>query len=119
MLIFSAVDGFLMPVAIPDRLPVAVAHHAIPRVMAALGFAECEARGDCQREHPGVFLGRVMLAATLAPFDPGLPAATNPDGSLLTAPLPRGYLQVQLRALDELGRYCLEHEHLVAWRIAS
>lgn len=119
MLIFSAVDAFLIPVGIPDGLPVSVDRSAIPRVMQSLGFSRAEAYGDHQREHPGVFLGRVMLAQALAPFDPGLPETRADNGALLTHGLARGYLQAVLTVLEELGRYCLEREHLVAWRIAG
>lgn len=99
-----------------DQLAVDVIASGEGHVLATLGLIAHIGEADTVDREPfeaGDFLGRVLLAHALAPFDSGL--VVTPTGGVATAGRPKGYLQTVLMPLGELARWAYEHDCLIGW----
>ena len=107
-------------VDVGEDIPVNLANANALRVLETLGLPPAcdEQRCDLVGESdPRAFLGRVLIAQGLAPYDEEMPAYQLPsDGvSVWQGARHAGYTQEKLRLLEALAAFCVAQGYIVAW----
>lgn len=115
LLRFYAATHSNEPVDGDASMSVAVHHTAAQLVLDSLQLLDpADPNGGLQGvEAARNFLGRVLLARVLAPYDGGLPVIAV--GSVIEAGRPKGYLQTVLDPLETLAQWAVDNDCQVAW----
>ncbi|MFJ2217939.1 hypothetical protein ACIQVO_35985 [Streptomyces sp. NPDC101062] len=102
-----------------DDVPqVNLANANARRVLETLGLTDYDTPGDHDDTLTGQrtaedFIGHVLIALALTPFDTGIPAVQ--DGNCIDLGRPAGYLQDRLADLHNLASWCAAHDRAVSW----
>jgi len=107
-------------VDVGEDIPVNLANANALRVLETLGLPPTCDEQSCDlvgESDPSAFLGRVLLAQGLAPYDEEMPAYQLPgDGATVwQGARHAGYMQEKLRLLEELAAFCAAQGYIVAW----
>ncbi len=107
-------------VDVGEDIPVSLANANALRVLETLGLPPTCDEQSCDlvgESDPIAFLGRVLLAQGLAPYDEEMPAYQLPgDGATVwQGARHAGYMQEKLRLLEELAAFCAAQGYIVAW----
>jgi len=107
-------------VDVGEDIPVNLANANALRVLETLGLPPTCDEQSCDlvgESDPSAFLGRVLLAQGLAPYDEEMPAYQLPgDGATVwQGARHAGYMQEKLRLLEALAAFCVAQGYIVAW----